>query len=106
MAFQLPMHSEEKSEKLMPLELYHLSKSGALTQRLQNESSMSPEWESLAHFALACYDIKTALCIHRRFENISMVILLQDIADIWDKNQLSGRLSVILGDFNAAQVRS
>ncbi|XP_066931056.1 WD repeat-containing protein 19-like isoform X2 [Clytia hemisphaerica] len=68
------------------------------------EKLKTPEhWEMLAEVATRQLDINFAIRVYRHIGNVSMVIYLEKLKKMEDKNLLAGYVAMTLKDFNLAQ---
>uniref|UniRef100_A0A3P8TSU1 WD repeat domain 19 n=1 Tax=Amphiprion percula TaxID=161767 RepID=A0A3P8TSU1_AMPPE len=61
------------------------------------------DWAELGKACLVHMEVELAIQVYRMNGNVGMVLSLQDIQGIEDKNLLAGHLAMFLGDYNLAQ---
>ncbi|XP_047124984.1 WD repeat-containing protein 19 isoform X1 [Hydra vulgaris] len=92
-------NSEMKSILKNLLVLRRFEDAWSVCEQLNEEES----WKLLAEVAAKQLDIKLAIRVNRKLKNVAMVLSLEKIKDLEDKNLLGGYVAMILKDFNLAQ---
>lgn len=60
-------------------------------------------WDALTNRALDVLDIDLAIMVYRYLKNAAMVQALEKVRHIDERNYLSGKVSLLLGDYSRAQ---
>ncbi|XP_056135515.1 WD repeat-containing protein 19 [Lampris incognitus] len=70
---------------------------------LCKSSGSSADWAEMGRVCLVHMDLELAIQVYRMSGNVGMVMSLQEIQGIEDRNLLAGHLAMFLNDYNLAQ---
>ncbi|KAJ1537325.1 WD repeat-containing protein 19 [Nowakowskiella sp. JEL0078] len=98
----IPNLNEQDQGKYLQL-LYTIGKNEELWSCLEHITSKK-SWVMVTEAALQILDVATALRVYREvLGNAGMVLTLQELQEIEDRNLLKGHIAVLFGDYNLAQ---